>query len=265
VISCSLGILLGWQQGAADFTLAFWILSGGLAAQIGINLINDVEDLKYLLLSHQDSVAAKTLIIQNLKIGILFIAGAGVIAAYLVALRGWPLFSLIAISAASALSYNLGPLNFKHRGLAIIQVFMLMGIIMVQGAYYAMTGAFSSVALLHSLPISLLISLLLLSNELRDWEADQKLGIHTLTVRIGFQNSRRLYWILILASYTFAALFFYTNGLQQPLWLILPLPFLIPLHRYMEGNKRVLLTPATGRFFFVFGIAYLLAIKGLSL
>ena len=265
IISCSMGILIAWQHGYTNPVLAFWILLGGISAQAGINLINDIEDLKDLPRTHPDAYSAQTLILRNLKVGLLCILLAVLISIYFVILRGWILLFIIVFSTITALSYNMGPVNFKSRGLAMLQVFLLMGVIMVQGAYFTMTGQFSTQALLHSIPISLLISLLLLSNELRDWEIDRQKGIGTFTVRAGFKNACRLYWLLIIFSYSLSIIFFFSGQLQQILWLLLPLPMLIPISRYLHSSDRTPLTPYTGRFFFIFGIAYLLAISNQKL
>jgi len=186
---------------------------------------------------------------------------ASFIALYLISQQGWALFFLILISGIASLNYNIGPLNFKQRGLAMIQVFLLMGILMVQGAYLAMSGHFSSTALLHSLPIGLLISLLLLSNELRDWESDKNKGIKTLSVRIGYQKATRLYWLLITISYLLALLFFFYGQLHTLIYLCIPLPLLIPIQHSLKAKKRTQLTPMTGRFFFLFGVSYMLALS----
>jgi 1,4-dihydroxy-2-naphthoate octaprenyltransferase len=127
-----------------------------------------------------------------------------------------------------------------------------------------MSGHFSTHALLLSLPVSLLISLLLLSNELRDIEEDRKLGTQTLTVRIGYKNSVYLYWLLILTAYFLAIWFSYSGEMTRLLWLLLPLPFLAPIKRYLQENERSRLTPLTGRFFFLFGFAYLMALSGMA-
>jgi 1,4-dihydroxy-2-naphthoate octaprenyltransferase len=257
LISCSLGIRLAFQDGFTDISIASWILLGGVFAQAGINLINDVEDLPHVV-----STNALAKIRQNRNIGIICFIGASLIALYLISLRGWPLFIIILFSALTALSYNVGPINFKHRGLAVIQVFLVMGIVMVQASYLSMSGQFSTHALLLSIPVSLLISLLLLSNELRDIEEDTRLGVQTLTVRIGYQNSVRLYWLLITVAYILAIGF--SSGTETPqfLWLLIPLPLLIPIRRYLQRSERNRLTPLTGRFFFLFGLTYIIALNG---
>jgi len=260
VISCGLGIILAWNDGFQNPILAVLIMLGGILAQAGINLINDIEDLPLIPESHKNFTIITNMINLNTKAGIACFILASAIGTYLISIQGWSLFVLILLSGLASLSYNIGPLNFKHRGLAMVQVFLLMGILMVQGAYLAMSGKFSSTALLHSIPISLLISLLLLSNELRDWETDQKKEIQTLTVRIGYKKAVTLYWLLIVLSYGLAITFFSYGQLHQLLWLLIPLPLLIPIKRYISAPKRTQLTPMTGRFFFLFGLAYMLAI-----
>ncbi|HIO97067.1 MAG TPA: prenyltransferase [Leucothrix sp.] len=260
IISCGLGILIAWNDGFQNTMIAFWIMLGGVLAQAGINLINDIEDLPLIPHDHAKHSIITGMINRNTKAGIICFFLASLIGLYLISIQGWPLFFLILISGLASLSYNIGPLNFKHRGLAMIQVFLLMGIFMVQGSYLAMSGHFSSAALLHSIPISLLISLLLLSNELRDWETDKNKDIKTLAVRIGYQNAMWLYWLLISASYLLTLLFFFYGQLHSLFWLLIPLPLLIPIKRYLNASKRIELTPMTGRFFFLFGISYMLAL-----
>lgn len=260
VVSCGLGILIAWSDGYHHPYLAGWIMLGGILAQAGINLINDIEDLPLIPNGHPQYSRITGMINRNTKAGIACFILASAIGVYLISRQGLPLFLLILVSGLASLSYNFGPINFKHRGLAMVQVFLLMGIFMMQGAYLAMSGHFSSTALLHSIPISLLISLLLLSNELRDWEADKNKNIQTLTVRIGYKNSVNLYWTLIGLSYLLAVIFFTLGELHQLLWLLIPLPLLIPIKRYLSASKRVQLTPMTGRFFFLFGLAYMLAL-----
>jgi len=261
LISCGLGILLAWQDGFTNTSIALLVMAGGILAQAGINLINDVEDLPDLE-NTPSAAKAIAMIRWNRNVGIVCFVCASLIALYLISIRGWPLFITVLFSALAALSYNFGPLNFKHRGLALIQVFLVMGVVMVQGSYLAMTGYFSVHALFLSLPVSLLISLLLLSNELRDIEEDKQLGTRTLTVRIGYKNSVHLYWILILLAYSLAIWFSYTGETVHLLWLLLPLPLLAPIRRYLHESEHSRLTPLTGRFFLVFGVAYLMALNG---
>lgn len=257
VIASSLGGLLAWQEGFHHSMHLVLVIVGSLLAQAGINLVNDLEDLPLL---PKDAKAIRARILSNTKIGGLFIAAALVIGVYFAWLRGWQLMALIAFVAVLALSYNLGPLNFKRRGLALFQVFLLMGVCLVEGAYMAMAGQFSMHAFWLSLPVSVLVSLLLLSNELRDWESDSEHGIKTLTVRMGYSNAVWLYVALVVSAYALAAWVIVPERLSGLWYLLLPLPLLVPISRYLRADVRPALTPMTGRFFFLFGLAWLAAV-----
>lgn len=264
VVSCSLGIYLAWIEGHEHILRAFLVIFGGISAQAGINLINDLEDLHYIDKTQEPGRSAVKKINRNAKLGYLCFAISSAIAAWLISLHGWSLFWLITFSAVTALSYNLGPINFKHRGLSMIQVFLLMGILMVQGAYYSMSANFSLTVLLHSIPISLLVSLLLLSNELRDWEYDSAHSVRTLAVRMGYKQASRLFWALVGSSYVLAIAvlqFTQSNSPLMMLFLIIPLATLKPIFNAINASSRPELTPLTGRFFLLFGLSYIGALS----
>ncbi len=258
LISCGLGIRLGWDMANPQYALAVLLLLGGVLAQAGMNLINDTEDLSSTN-ANRISEAAKERIARNQKLGWVAFALATAIGLYLVSLRGWPLFGIFLISALLALSYNAGPLNFKNNGIAIVQVFLLMGLIMVEASYFTMTGQFSSKVLWLSLPVSLLISLLLLSNEIRDYENDLNDHSHTLSVRIGLSAAQKLYWGIVILALILTALYAYTGWLHASrlIWLTPALLMLPVLKKHLYLADRHNLTPLSGRFFLIFGVAFL--------
>ncbi len=263
LISCGLGIRLGWDATEPQWLLAILLLSGGVLAQIGMNLVNDVEDL-----SQADtgalSISIQNRIHRNKYLGWAAFGGSALIGIYLISLRGWPLFTILLLSALLALNYNAGPINFKHRGLAIIQVFVLMGPTMVEACYFVISGDFSLRVIWLSLPISLLISLLLLSNEIRDYEPDLQASIGTLTTRIGLRNAQHLYWTLIIGTLVLVALYAGIGWISHIYYLIPALIMLIFMRKHLYAEQRSRLTPLSGQFFLVFGIAYLLMVTPLS-
>lgn len=258
LISCGLGIRLGWDASDPNYTLALLVLLGGVLAQAGMNLINDTEDL------YQDKVGSiteqsKKRISRNQQSGWISFGLAALIGLYLVSLRGWPLFGILLGSALLALNYNAGPLNFKHNGIAIIQVFLLMGLIMVEASYFTMTGYFSGQVVWLSLPISLLISLLLLSNEIRDYDRDLYEQVRTLSVRIGLPMARGLYWGLVTVALVMTMVYAYMGWVNASrlAWLIPALLLLPYLNQHLYAEDREKLTPLSGRFFLAFGAAFL--------
>jgi len=112
----------------------------------------------------------------------------------------------------------------------------------------------------------MLVALLLLSNELRDWESDCRQGVLTLTVRLGFARGCQLY-LLMLASTYLLALLLWQQGLLLRLWPLLPslllLPELLRLLR-VPADQREPLTPKSGRLLLLFGVLFMGCVLPLS-
>ena len=260
VVSCGLGVKLAAPQGALQTGLAVVVILAGLLLQCGVNLINDKADLHLLMGNVPEVKTARRRIHYNFRAGLICFAAAIAIGIYIAMLRGLSVVEVGLIGVLGAYAYTQEPFNYKRRGLGLVFVFLLMGVLMVQGAYLAISGGFSLSVVWHSLPISCLVSLLLLSNELRDWEKDTVQGTRTLTVRIGFTNAIRLYWILIAATYLLSGVLLLNGDLSRPYWLLLPLPLLAYVIRYLNNQNRAPLTSWTGRFLLLFGIGYGLAL-----
>src|SRR5207253_3246310 len=64
--------------------------------------------------------------------------------------------------------YPAPPFQYKYRALGLPLVFLLMGPVMVGGAYYAVTGTFDANLIVVSLPVGLLVTAILHGNEWRD-------------------------------------------------------------------------------------------------
>jgi len=117
-------------------------------------------------------------------------------------------------------------------------VFFLMGVFMVAGSYYAVTGGLAPWVIVSSVPVSLLVSLILLANEMRDYESDVRYGIGTLTVRIGYRAAVILYCCLLASAYG-GALLLAPLGVIAHGWLVLlALPFAIPPFVFMPRPPR---------------------------
>jgi 1,4-dihydroxy-2-naphthoate octaprenyltransferase len=110
----------------------------------------------------------------------------------------------------------------------VLLVFFLMGIMMVGGAYYAVAGTISPRVVLVSVPLSILVSLILLANELRDFEADTRHGIRTLTVRIGYRRGIIIYCILLACAYVTPAILWRAGLFPHLRLLYFALPCAVP-------------------------------------
>lgn len=264
LVVCLTGITSAAVAVEVNGLSACLVLFGGLLLQAGVNLINDYADraqLKHLPVS--PALAASLVSIErNFKAGLVCFLLASVIGLYLVTQVGLLLLGLAVLGIAGALGYTLEPINYKRRGLGVVLVFWFMGVLMVTGSYFAVSGELSAQVFWQSIPVSLLTALLLLSNELRDYEADQSAGIATLSVRIGYTYAKHLYLGAVVATYLLSVLL-WLEGSVLSLWPLLPslLCLSAPVRLLNKtADKRVALTPLTGRLFLVFGLGYCLAL-----
>ncbi|RDE22524.1 prenyltransferase [Motiliproteus coralliicola] len=257
LVSCGLGVALALLEGYGSGWRALLILLAGLALQAGVNLINDLGDLPLL----QDARFAERRrgIHRHARLGYGCFVFCSLIGFWLVADVGLSLLGLCILGAIGALGYSVEPIHYKRRGLGVPLVFWLMGVLMVLGASHAMGAPLTLSQLWLSLPISALISLLLLSNELRDWELDHQRGVKTLTVRLGYAPGQKLYLALLAGTYLLT-LALWQQQLLLRLWPLLPSLLLLPALLKLldaEPQSRRALTPASGRLLLIFGLLYL--------
>ena len=266
LLSCLQGIILGWQHSSAPFLYAAAILAGGILLQFAVNLINDHSDVRELdqRFPHASAAEKRSLacaIQRNFRWGISCFLAAVVIGLFLMTLRGPELLWLCLTGLAGAYFYTQEPVNYKKRGLGVPMVFFMMGILMIAGSAFVMTGQFHAAYLWQGIPLSILTSLLLLSNELRDYESDKAVGQRTLTVRIGYRRSAQLYRLMVVAAYA-AALLLWIMGLMPftgaVLLSVIALKAPLALLK-APADQRLMLTPLTGRFHAIFGTLLLLS------
>ena len=258
IATCGLGISLALIEGSQNFSLAGLVIFNGIILQIAVNLINDHRDLYTHQLTDQQRHAIK----RNTMIGLAVMLLSVFLGLYLVSIRGWPLLVLGIVGVLGAWGYTGGQINYKQRGLGILFVFLFMGVLLIGGSYYVVSGTYHWNIFWLSLPFSLLSSLLLLSNELRDYEDDLAAGVKTLCVRYGYSVGVKLYYWLVALVYLVSVLLYQANIL--PGLLLLPVTGIVlwqPLKLLnAPQNKRIYLTPLTGRFYAIYSTAYLVTI-----
>lgn len=258
IVTCGLGVSLALLDGVVDTVLAGLVVFNGVLLQMAVNLINDQRDLHHLQLPS----AKKQAVQRNTTIGYGFMLVAILIGLYMVTLRGWPLLLLGMIGIFGAWGYTGGQINYKARGLGILLVFFFMGMLLIGGAYYVMTGQYHLRVFWLSLPFSLLSSLLLLSNELRDYEEDMAQGIKTLCVRFGYGLGVKLYYSLLSLLY-FMTVMLYQTAMLDHLVLLLIAAFALwqPVKLlHVKHSHRHRLTPMTGRFYAIYSAAFMLTL-----
>lgn len=218
--STTLGIVAAYMEGRLfsgnlpmDLWKIFLVTVAGIFVQTGTNFINDYFECEYKYRRQSNKkhdFLGKKRTKFDILIFLLGMASFGVtclIGLYLIFIATSKLLWVGLIGVIGGYSYTGEPVVYKRRGLGAILSFVLMGPLMVYGSYLVFAEQFSWLPILLGLPVSLMIPLLMFSNELRDYERDKGLGIRTLTVRIGYKAGRVIFLSLILASYILTGLY----------------------------------------------------------
>lgn len=217
-------------------------LLGSLLLQIGVNLANDyfdfVKGVEQPDRKGPIRVTQAGLIppeqVRNGMIAIFVLSA--VIGVYLIIIGGWPILAIGIASILSALAYSGGPFPLASHGLGDLFVFIFFGLCAVCGTYWVQALKLPMLVVITAVPPGLLITAILVVNNLRDIEQDRRAGKKTLAVILGETGARVEYEMLLLAAYLIPVSLLAAG--QMKAWVLLPLitiPLGIQLVRAING------------------------------
>ena len=235
-------VIVGTALAIADkefkFLPALAALAGALLLQIGVNLANDYFDyikgidtserLGPIRVTYSGLIPAPHMR-WAMVITFGFVALIGI---YLVVIGGWPILVVGTASILAALAYSGGPFPLASHGLGDLFVFIFFGLVAVCGTYYVQSLRLTPLVLFAMVPVGLLITAILVVNNLRDIVTDRKAGKKTLAVRIGERGARIEYVLLLAGAHVVPILLFLAGKVS--IFALLPLiglPMAISLSR----------------------------------
>lgn len=207
-------------------------LLASLLIQIGTNLANDyfdhekgadtVERLGPVRVTQSGLIPPAT--VRNAMI--LCFALAALCGVYLIYVGGWPILVIGVLSIAAGILYTGGPFPLGYNGLGDVFTFIFFGVVAVMGTDYLHTGQFRGVALLASLPVAMLVTAIIVVNNLRDAPTDARAGKRTLAVIFGERFARTEYALLVLGAFLILPVVWMWGGaspFSMLAWLSAPL------------------------------------------
>jgi 1,4-dihydroxy-2-naphthoate octaprenyltransferase len=274
VVPVLVGSALAWKDGAFSWPIFLAVLLASVALQAGTNVINELYDVKNQVDTLESPRASRALVEGRLSErealwgGLALFGLVGLVGLGLVALRGLPMLALGVVGMLGGYFYTAPPFQYKYRALGVPLVFLLMGPLMVIGAYYALSGHYSEQALLASLPVGFLVAAILHANDVRDVEDDARTGFSTLSTLVGQVTAAHLYVAMLALAYVVVIALVATRAL--PYWslaTLLVLPLAYGAVQKMEGGvhtsggaaQLARLDQATAQIHLLFGLLLALA------
>ncbi|OGN88493.1 MAG: ubiquinone biosynthesis protein UbiA [Chloroflexi bacterium RBG_13_48_10] len=233
-----------------QFDLLKWVLLtvGLIFSHATNNLLNDFTD--YNRGVDQDNYYRAQYGPQPLVHGLMtkrqhltYAAVTGVIALVigfiLVAMTNWWTVLFLALGVFFVLFYT-WPL--KYIALGEISVLLVWGPLMIGGGYYVITGSWSWMVVLASLPYALGVTGVIFGKHIDKYEMDKERNIHTLPVVIGERNARITLVAMLILQYvlTFGLLVmgFYTLVMAAVVLAIPTLRRIWPMFRAPKPDEK---------------------------
>lgn len=238
-------------------------LVAALLIQVGTNLANDLADYQRGA-DTSDRLGPPRVTAQGLlspgqvRAATYIVFGlAAAVGLYLVALGGWPALVIGAGAILAGLTYTGGPWPYGYHALGDLVCFLFFGVAAVTGTYYLYTDEFAPIAFLASLPVGLLVTAILVVNNLRDIETDRRAHKVTLAVLLGPQRTRLQYAAFLALAYLLLPLLLPAGASPWAFLPVLTLPLALrPLRSVLGGTSGRALNPVlkqTARLHLLFG------------
>ncbi|MDQ3569365.1 MAG: 1,4-dihydroxy-2-naphthoate polyprenyltransferase [Actinomycetota bacterium] len=267
VVPVAVGTAVAAQQGEVSWWRALAALVVALAIQVGTNYANDYAD--GIRGADRARVGPVRLVAGGLAspasvrlAALLSFAVAGVVGLAVTAVVGPELLVVGVACLAAGWLYTGGPRPYGYAGFGELFVFVFFGLVATVGSAYVHLERVTGLGLLASVPVGLLATALLVTNNLRDIPSDTGAGKRTLAVRLGETWTRLLYLGCLVGAFCLVPLI----AVAQPLALVaivaLPLAWR-PARTVASGATGRQLVPAlvaTGQLQLAFGALLALGI-----
>jgi 1,4-dihydroxy-2-naphthoate octaprenyltransferase len=240
------GAAIAYNESAFDLLPALAALIVALLLQIGANFANDLFDHQRGAdtaerLGPTRLTASGLISPAQMRRGMLAVFGLAALTGLALAMHaGWGVIWLGAAAILGALAYTGGPLPYGYYGLGELGTFVFFGPIAVVGTYFVQAGRVSASAWWASVPIGLLVTAILVVNNLRDIETDRKVGKRTLAVRLGVNGTRIEFTLLLIVAYAIpymAAVMQVWSYWPFLVWLSIPLGYGLTMTIWRESGR----------------------------
>lgn len=241
----AVGTALAWAIERRVHWLAVVVaLISAIFIQIATNMHNDVIDSQ-LGGDEADRIGPPRVTASGLLSATLVHRGsatcfavAALLGGYLVFVGGWPILLLGLLSILSGWAYTGGPRPIAYTPLGELFVIAFFGVGAVVGTYWLCALRLSATALEAGFAIGAFAAAVLLVNNHRDVEADQRIGRRTLPIVAGRFVTTWIYAALMLLPFAFLPLIARDLPRGQVAPALLALPFaLLMIHRFARESR----------------------------
>ncbi|TFD98141.1 1,4-dihydroxy-2-naphthoate polyprenyltransferase [Jeotgalibacillus sp. R-1-5s-1] len=222
-----LGTVLALDYSSLNWPMFLAMLLASILIQAATNMINEYYDFVRGL-DNEKSVGIGGAIVRNgvkpktvLNLAFILFGVALLLGLYICANSSWWIAVIGLVCMAAAYLYTGGPVPIAYTPFGEITAGFFMGFVIILISFYIQTGMVNAVAMLVSIPVSILVGAILLANNIRDLDGDKENGRKTIAILLGRQNAIYLLAGMFTVSYGFVVVLVIT-GTVSP-WLLISL------------------------------------------
>ena len=199
------GTSVAFVEGEVQVAAALAAALGALLLQIGSNFANDVFDFEKGA-DTEDRIGPPRatqlglLSPAALKWGMVVVFALAILVGLYLSFVAGPVIVVVGlVSIAAAVAYTGGPWPLGYHGLGDVAVFVFFGLVAVVGTAFVQLGSVPGLAWVAAVPVGALATAILVVNNLRDIDLDERAGKRTLATRLG-RTGTRVEWLGLVAG-----------------------------------------------------------------
>ncbi|MBM4762665.1 1,4-dihydroxy-2-naphthoate polyprenyltransferase [Bacillus sp. B15-48] len=236
-----LGTALAIEVTDINIMLFLAVLLACLLIQAATNMFNEYYD--YVRgLDTEETIGIGGAIVRNgikpntvLMLALVLYGIAIIIGIYICMNSSWWLAIIGLIGMLVGYLYTGGPMPIAYTPFGEIFAGFFMGLLFILISFYIQTGTITTTSVILALPSFLLVGGILLSNSIRDFDADKEFGRKTLAILVGKKNAVRVLTAIFFLSYIWVIAIILT-GASTP-WLAIVLLSLPKALKAINGFK----------------------------
>ncbi len=165
-------------------------------------------------------------------------------------IRGWLIVVFAVTGFFLSFSYAGPPLKLKYHGLGEVSNFLVWGPLMTLGVYFVFTGHITFRAILLSIPYGVLMFYSLAGKHLDKINEDKPLGLKTLPIIIGVNNTKRIIKFFVWFNYVYIVVLVLLGYMAVwGLLVLLTIPRAITINKILgmsKPEKNPFVSPVSG-------------------
>ncbi len=206
-VPVTIGAVLAMYDTSLHWPLYLAMLIASLLIQAATNMFNEYYDFKRGL-DNENSVGIGGAIVREgispktvMTIALTFYGIAVLLGVYICMETTWWIAAIGTVCMIVGYLYTGGPLPIAYTPFGEIVSGFFMGFGIIAISYFIQTGTVSTTAVLVSIPASILVGAILLSNNIRDLDGDKENGRKTLAILVGRDNAIKVLAGMFIISF----------------------------------------------------------------